>query len=63
MPNRTVQFEFFTNDKLVRDGMSEEEATKKASKPNSEPQEAAFYFGKLVEFVNILGSHRTNELQ
>ncbi len=41
MPNRTKQFEFFTKDKLVRD-MGEEEAIKKASKPDSEPQEAAF---------------------
>jgi len=29
--------------------MGEEEATKKASKPDSESQEAAFYFGKFVE--------------
>ncbi len=49
MPNRTVQFEFFTNDKLVRDGMSEDEANKKALKPDSEPQEAALYFGEFVE--------------
>jgi len=41
MPNRTKQFEFFTKDKLVRD-MGEKEAIKKASKPDSEPQEAAF---------------------
>jgi len=39
MPNRTEQFEFFTNDKLVRDDMDEEESTENASKPNSEPQE------------------------
>ncbi len=39
MPNRTEQFEFFTNDKLVRDDMDEEEAAEKASKPDSEPQE------------------------
>ena len=54
MPNRTEQFEFFTNDKLVRDDMDEEEAAEKASKPDSEPQENStgkrhFISGNFIE--------------